>query len=91
MSIPAGNYSLQGGAGGAAGPSTASAATYGSGLDASGWNINFSGAQSASSTQDKSGGGVPGVGGGSGILSQSGLLTVAAALAVGLIVWRLKR
>lgn len=44
-----------------AGPSQATAAAYGSGLDGSGWAVNFSGVQSASSSQDKSGG-IPGVG-----------------------------
>lgn len=91
-------YSASGGAGGSAGPSTASAATYGSGQDSSGWSVNFSGQQSASAAYDKSGGGVPGVGGsGSGVLSggipQSALLLLGmVGLAiVGAIAWRSKR
>jgi hypothetical protein len=44
-----------------AGPSNAQSGAYGSGLDASGWNVNFSGVQSAASNQDKSGG-IPGIG-----------------------------
>lgn len=44
-----------------AGPSSATAAAYGSGLDGSGWAVNFQGVQSASNAQDKSGG-IPGVG-----------------------------
>ena len=37
-----------------AGPSRAEAAVYGSGLDSSGWNVNFSGTQKNASTFDKS-------------------------------------
>jgi hypothetical protein len=44
--------------GGGAGPSNATSAAYGSGLDGSGWNVNFSGTQSAQQSQDKSSGGL---------------------------------
>lgn len=56
---------MTGGAGGSAGPSSAEGASYGSGADNSGWNVNFSGVQSASSQQDKSSGAglVSGIGG----------------------------
>lgn len=87
-------YSASGGAGGSAGPSNATAATYGSGQDGSGWVVNFSGIQNASAAYDKSGGGVPGVGGSSsGVLSgipQSALMLlglVGLAL-VGAVAWR---
>lgn len=85
-------YSASGGAGGSAGPSTASAATYGSGQDSSGWQVNFSGAQSASAAYDKSGGGVPGVGGGSSVFGSVPQIAWIglAVLAVGLVAWRLK-
>jgi len=52
---------MQGGGGASAtAPQNASSAVYGSGLDGSQWNVNFSGVQSASSAQDKRGG-VPGL------------------------------
>jgi hypothetical protein len=38
---------LTGGAGGSAGPSSAQAGAYGSGLNSSGWQVNFSGTQTA--------------------------------------------
>lgn len=85
--------SLLGGLGGGvgstppAGPSNATSAVYGSGLDTSGYSVNFSGIQSASSSQDKSGG-VPGI----------GLTGVAGgvpwwlwAAGAGLIAWRLRK
>lgn len=68
-----GGASLAGGLGSAlgpkpAGPSNAESAAYGLNNDSSGWNVNFSGVQSATSAQDKSGGvpglGISGVGGG---------------------------
>lgn len=85
-------YSASGGAGGSAGPSTASAATYGSGQDSSGWILNFAGQQSASAAYDKSGGGVPGAGGGSGVFGAVPQIAWIglAVLAVGLVAWRLK-
>lgn len=85
-------YSTSGGAGGSAGPSTATAATYGSGQDGSGWVVNFSGVQNASAAYDKSGGGVPGVGGGSNPLASipQTAWIVLAVLAVGVVAWRLK-
>lgn len=91
MAIPAGNYSVQGGKGGDAGPSTATNAVYGSGLDGSNWAVNFgSGSLSASSTQDKSDGqGVPGVTSSSMDPLQLAILA-AAVLAVGALIWRSK-
>lgn len=87
-----GGASLGGGLGTALGSSGApagpsSAAVYGSGLDSSGWNVNFSGVQSASSNQDKSGG-VPGIGfsGVSGPVP--GWLWVAGAALIGIGLWR---
>lgn len=47
--------------GGPDGPTSATSGAYGSGLDSSGWSVNFSGIQSTASQQDKSGG-VPGIG-----------------------------
>lgn len=86
-------YSASGGTGGSAGPSTATAATYGSGQDSSGWVVNFSGLQTASTAYDKSGGGVPGVsGGGSNVFAaipQTAWI-VLAVVAVGVVAWRLK-
>lgn len=68
-----------------AGPSNAQSGAYGSGLDGSGWNVNFQGVQSASNAQDKSGG-VPGFGA-SGVSAVPWWVWVAGA---GLIAWRLK-
>lgn len=68
------------------GPSNAESGTYGSGLDGSGWIINFAGVQNAGSNQDKSGG-VPGLG-------MSGVSSVPWyiwALLAGAVVWKLKR
>lgn len=75
------------GASAPAGPSNAESGAYGSGLDGSGWSINFAGVQSAGSSQDKSGG-VPGV----GLSGVTGSVPwyVWAALA-GLVAWRLKK
>lgn len=85
MAVPATPIpSLTGGAGGSAGPSSAEGASYGSGADNSGWFVNFSGVQSASSAQDKSGG--------TGLLSGIGGAVpwwVWAALGVA-VVWRMK-
>lgn len=77
--------SLTGGAGGAAGPSSAEGASYGSGADNSGWNVNFSGVQSASSQQDKSSG--------AGLLSGvGGAIPWWAWAALGLaVLWRMRR
>lgn len=74
------------GASAPAGPSNAQSGAYGSGLDGSGWSVNFAGVQNAGSNQDKSGG-VPGV----GVSGIGGSLPwyVWAALA-GAVVWRLK-
>lgn len=47
--------------GGPDGPTSASSGAYGSGQDGSGWSVNFSGTQTTSTSQDKSGG-VPGLG-----------------------------
>lgn len=86
MAAPVPIPSITGGAGGSAGPSDAQSATYGSGMDASGWNVNFSGVQSASSNQDKSGGS------GLGLTSIGNSVPwwVWATLAAGVVVWRLK-
>lgn len=71
-----------------AGPSSADAAVYGSGLDASGWAVNFQGVQTASSSQDK-GGGVPGVLGSSGV---AGGVPHWAWLVIGAaVIWKLSR
>lgn len=78
--------SALGGLGGApAGPSNAESAVYGSGLDSSGWSVNFAGVQNAASSQDKSGG-VPGL----GISGVSGSVPwyVWAGLA-GVVVWKI--
>lgn len=75
------------GASSPAGPSNAESGAYGSGLDGSGWSVNFSGVQSTASNQDKSGG-VPGV----GITGVAGAIPWWVYLAVaGAVVWRLKR
>lgn len=71
-----------------AGPSNAVSGAYGNGLDASAWNVNFSGVQSASSNQDKSGG-VPGLGI-SGVSGVPGWMWLAGAAVVGVILWRRK-
>lgn len=86
-----GGQGLGAGIGGAlaappAGPSNATAGAYGSGMDASGFNVNFSGIQSASSAQDKSDG--------SGILagmSLGGVPWWVWAAGAGLVVWRLRK
>ena len=76
------------GAGSPAAPSNATSGAYGSGLDGSGWLVNFAGVQNASSNQDKSGG-VPGVGfTGAGI---GGVPWYVWALLAGAVVWRLKK
>lgn len=71
-----------------AGPSSATGGAYGSGLDGSGWSVNFSGMQSTASNQDKSGG-VPGLLGGSGV-SAGVPWYVWAGLGV-VVLWRLKK
>ena len=70
-----------------AGPSNAQSGAYGSGTDNSGWTINFSGVQSASSAQDKSGG-VPGVGISGGI---AGVPWWAWAALAGAVAWRMRK
>lgn len=77
------------GAGAPAGPSNAQSGAYGSGLDGSGWNINFAGVQNASSNQDKSGG-VPGLGL-TGVGGSTPWMLYAAAAAVVVVVWRQKK
>lgn len=76
------------------GPVSSSAAVYGSGLDASNWNVNFSGTQSASSGS----GGMPVSGGGAAIgLGGIGGFSVGAVpswfwIAAGaVVVWKLTR
>lgn len=76
------------GAGAPAGPSNAVSGTYGTGPDNSGWNVNFSGVQSATSAQDKSGG-VPGLGISGPNLG--GLPWWAWAALAGAVVWRLRK
>lgn len=53
--------SIGGALGAPDGPTSATSGAYGSGLDTSGFSVNFAGVQSAGSSQDKSGG-VPGLG-----------------------------
>ena len=67
-----------------AGPSNAVSGAYGSGLDGSGWAINFQGVQNASNAQDKSGG-VPGLGS-SGVAGAVPWYVWAAL--VGAVVWK---
>lgn len=84
----------------ASGPANASSAAYGSGLDGSGWYVNFGeGTQYASQTQDK--GGSPELGGGLwggggqaggsllGDMGGGGLLSNPLVLiALGLVAWK---
>ncbi|MDZ7939270.1 MAG: hypothetical protein U5M53_13750 [Rhodoferax sp.] len=72
--------SMTGGAGGSAGPSSATAGAYGSGLNSSGWNVNFSGLQAAASSSDPgtSIGGIP-----------QWILLAGVAVA-GVVLWRFK-
>ncbi len=71
-----------------AGPSNAESGAYGSGLDGSGWLVNFAGVQNASSNQDKSGG-VPGIGiSGASI---GGVPWYVWALLAGAVVWKLRK
>lgn len=76
------------GGGAPAGPSNATSGAYGSGTDNSGWNVNFSGVQSASSAQDKSGG-IPGVG--MSGPSVGGVPWWVWAAGAGLVVWRMRK
>jgi hypothetical protein len=80
-----------GGGGGASGytPRTAEAAVYGSGLDGSGWNVNFSGMQTNGSNKEQT---APSAmdslglsGGGGGI---SPLMIVGLVAVVGLVLWK---
>lgn len=72
------------GGGAPAGPSNAEAAVYGSGLDASGWAVNFQGLQNAGSNADKSGA--------SGLLSTTGGIPGWAWLVAGAaVLWKLSR
>jgi len=68
------------------GPSDAQSGAYGSGLDGSGWSINFAGVQNAGSSQDKSGG-VPGIGGSGVAGSVPWYVWIVLA---GAVLWRLK-
>lgn len=74
--------------GGQAGPSNASSGAYGSGLDSSGWSVNFSGVQSTATQQDKSGG-VPGLGV-SGV-GAGGVPWWAWLALGGVVLWKLKK
>lgn len=67
------------------GPSNATSAAYGTGMDGSGWNVNFSGVQSASSNQDKSGG-VPGLGISGAVSGVPGWMW---AILAGAVAWRI--
>lgn len=70
-----------------AGPSNAQSGAYGSGLDGSGWSVNFAGVQTASSDQDKSGG-VPGL----GISGVAGAIpSWAWVLIAGVVLWRMRK
>lgn len=68
------------------GPSHAESGVYGSGLDGSGWSINFAGVQNAGSNQDKSGG-VPGL----GISGVSAVPWYVWALLGGAALWKLRK
>ncbi len=74
--------------GGPDGPTSATSGAYGSGLDSSGWSVNFSGVQSTATQQDKSGG-VPGLGV-SGV-GAGGVPWWAWLALGGLVLWRLKK
>lgn len=69
--------------GGPAGPSNAESGAYGSGQDNSGWAVNFSGTQTASSAA----GGVPGIGG----MNIAGVPWYVWALVAGAVAWKLSR
>jgi hypothetical protein len=75
---------LTGGAGGSAGPSSAQAGAYGSGLNSSGWQVNFSGMQTAGLASGEGPGGVP------GLSSVGGVPWWVLAIVAGVVVWRLK-
>lgn len=79
---------LGGGKGGApAGPTDVQAAVYGSGLDGSGWNVNFSGLQTNGSNKagaaEQSAAGALGL----GADGMSPLLIAGAVLIVGMAIW----
>lgn len=67
-----------------AGPSNATSGAYGSGLDGSGWIVNFKGIQSASANQDKSGA--------DGLLASTGTLSplviFGVVVLVGIVAWK---
>lgn len=74
------------GGGSSAAPQNSQTAVYGSGLDGSGWAVNFQGIQSASSTQKKADGiGLPDAGGG---FAMPDIPMWVYAVAAGLILWK---
>lgn len=86
----------------ASGPANASSAAYGSGLDGSGWYVNFGETQTANQRQDKSGSpetgggmwGDGGMAGGSlmGDMGGGGLLQNPLILfTLGLVAWKIMR
>lgn len=81
-----------GGGGSPSAPMSASAAVYGSGLDGSGWAVNFSGLQSASSSPASAAGmGLPPMD--AGLLGNvtAGLPNWFYFAAAGVLAWRLLR
>jgi hypothetical protein len=70
-------------------PLTATAAVYGSGLDSSGWNVNFSGSQSNGSNKAGNPSLTETLGVGQGGINTTYLLI--GALLVGVIVWKKSR
>lgn len=79
-----------GAGGGGGGPTSAQSAVYGSGLDGSNWNVNFSGLLSASSNSDKTGSGGGLATGLAGESISSIPWPVWAALGL-LVVWKLSK
>lgn len=75
--------------GGPAGPSNAQSGAYGTSQDGSGWSVNFSGTQTTTAQQDKSGG-VPGIGV-SGVGSVLGVPWYVWAILGGAVLWKLKK
>lgn len=70
-------------------PLNATAAVYGSGLDSSGWNVNFSGVQSAGSNKQ----GMPSTADTLG-LAPGGLsptVVIGAVIVIGLLLWKKSR
>lgn len=72
---------VTGGGGGGGAPLNSSAAVYGSGLDGSGWAVNFKGVQTASSSPGA------GPGAGAGVLG-TGIPMWAIVAIVGFVLWK---